>query len=147
MKPTAAPPSLSDLVLRYARLLDRGHYDEWLELFAENGSYSVIPRENRDRGARLFVLNDSKAQLQRRIAQFRDTYHMKTIHMVTNVEVEPDGGEAGRVTSYFTLYRDGVLVFVGQYEFDVAQHGTGWRIRRCQVVLDTELVRIIQMPI
>ena len=39
-----------DLLAEYGALIDAGLFDEWLDLFAEQCRYQILPRENFARG-------------------------------------------------------------------------------------------------
>jgi len=61
------------LLAEYGALLDLGHYDGWLELFAAECRYSVVPRENYDAGLPVaLILCDSRAMLEDRIDALRE---------------------------------------------------------------------------
>jgi anthranilate 1,2-dioxygenase small subunit len=62
-----------ELLAEYADRLDGDRLEEWLELFAEDARYDVIPRENADRGLRVsLMLCANKAQLRDRISALRN---------------------------------------------------------------------------
>ncbi|HEX3412719.1 MAG TPA: nuclear transport factor 2 family protein [Stellaceae bacterium] len=48
MKPDRA--AVWDLLAEYGALIDMAKFDEWLDLFAEECRYRIVPRENFDRG-------------------------------------------------------------------------------------------------
>ena len=47
---------LEQLYGRYASCLDNGRVEEWPDFFVEDGSYTLIPRENHDRGLPLATM-------------------------------------------------------------------------------------------
>ena len=42
--------ALSQLYARYASVIDAGDWDGWVEMFTEDCSYKLQPRENHERG-------------------------------------------------------------------------------------------------
>lgn len=70
---TADRAAIWDLLAEYGRLIDLAKYDEWLDLFAEECRYQVIPRENYDRGLPVaLIFCDSRAMLEDRIRALRE---------------------------------------------------------------------------
>jgi anthranilate 1,2-dioxygenase small subunit len=62
-----------DLFAEYGALIDKAKFDEWLDLFAEECRYQIIPRENFDRGlAAALVFCDSRAVLEDRLWALRE---------------------------------------------------------------------------
>jgi 3-phenylpropionate/cinnamic acid dioxygenase small subunit len=60
--------TVHDLLAEYGALLDGAKYDEWLDLFAQECRYNVMPRENHDRGLpAALIFCDSRAVLEDRI--------------------------------------------------------------------------------
>jgi anthranilate 1,2-dioxygenase small subunit len=65
--------ALYDLYAAYGALIDAGNFDAWLDLFAENCSYHIMPRENFERGLpAALVFCDSRAVLEDRIRALRE---------------------------------------------------------------------------
>ena len=50
MNPSFSREAAEDLVNDYADCLDSDRLEDWLELFTEDCSYRVLPRENADLG-------------------------------------------------------------------------------------------------
>ena len=64
---------IHDLLAEYGALLDAEKYDEWLDLFAAECRYNVVPRENFDRGLpAALIFCDSRAMLEDRIRALRE---------------------------------------------------------------------------
>src|SRR5436853_5972692 len=62
-----------DLLAEYGALIDMAKFDEWLDLFAEECRYQIVPRENFDRGLPAgLVFCDSRAMLEDRIRALRE---------------------------------------------------------------------------
>ena len=65
--------AVHDLLAEYGALIDLAKFDEWLDLFAEECRYQVLPRENFDRGLpAALVYCDSRAMLEDRIRALRE---------------------------------------------------------------------------
>jgi len=63
---------ISRFVLDSAMALDREDFDHWLDCFADDGRYVVMPRENRAQGYDLALMYcDTKPVLQDRISVLR----------------------------------------------------------------------------
>jgi anthranilate 1,2-dioxygenase small subunit len=64
--------SASELMSDYAELLDSDRLEEWLDLFTEDATYDVVPRENVEQGLQVsLMLCANKAQLRDRITALR----------------------------------------------------------------------------
>ena len=92
-----------DFLYREARLLDSGQLEEWLGLFAPDGTYWLPIDETTDPEAAPSVIYDDSLQRAKRVSQLlHGGYHAqeppsRTVHVVSNVEVE-DGAAAGEAT-------------------------------------------------
>jgi ethylbenzene dioxygenase subunit beta len=93
------------LLFLEARLLDERRYDEWNELFAEDGIYwlPIVDEYGRepDEGEGVSILYDDPFRRGERIFRTLHTPVLdqnppsRTIHAVSNVEVEPEPGSGG----------------------------------------------------
>ena len=65
--------AICDLLAEYGALIDMAKFDEWLDLFAGECRYQIVPRENFDRGLpAALVFCDSRATLEDRIRALRE---------------------------------------------------------------------------
>ena len=65
--------ALIDLFAEYGSRLDAGGYESWLDLFADECRYQVLPRENADGGFPVaLIFCDSRAMLEDRIRALRE---------------------------------------------------------------------------
>lgn len=82
---------LAALNAEYAHALDSERYDAWLDLFVEDCSYRVVPRENHVLGLPIALIHcESKGMLKDRVVAARDSTmaEPRTIrHFITNVRV------------------------------------------------------------
>jgi anthranilate 1,2-dioxygenase small subunit len=86
--------TICDLLAEYGALIDLAKFDDWLDLFAEECRYQIVPRENVDRGlpaALLFC--DSRAMLEDRIRALREAnkYNLHTDRHVIGLPRMLDG--------------------------------------------------------
>ena len=111
---------ISQFLYREAKLLDDWKFREWLDVFAEDISYTLRTTPNaqtRDRRRSIeppttWVFNDTKDLLERRVARLEtgmawaEEPPSRTTHMVSNVIVEPTevDGEYDVYVTYL-LYR------------------------------------------
>jgi anthranilate 1,2-dioxygenase small subunit len=65
--------AIYDLLAEYGALLDAAKYDEWLDLFAGECRYEVMPRENYERGLPAgLIYCDTRAVLEDRIRALQE---------------------------------------------------------------------------
>jgi 3-phenylpropionate/cinnamic acid dioxygenase small subunit len=142
--------AVESLLSEYARALDERRLEDWVACFAEEASYTVIPRSNLERGLRLCVMADeSKARIRDRILfitkiwneNFTD-YIPRHLYTLLTMSRTSAGIE---VISNFAAYAsepDGktLLLAVGEYRDLMVQEGDRLRFRKRQVVLDTEIL-------
>jgi anthranilate 1,2-dioxygenase small subunit len=70
---TTVRAAVQDLLAEYGALLDAERYDEWLDLFAAECRYNVVPRENHAQGLpAALIFCDSRAVLDDRIRALRE---------------------------------------------------------------------------
>ena len=102
--PTPTPATVTDaeqLLFREARLLDSRRYEEWLELFSDDGIYWVPVRyDDRDEAPEdhrtdVHLIYDDANRRSERVWRTLHTPVLdqnppsRTIHMISNVEVDP----------------------------------------------------------
>jgi anthranilate 1,2-dioxygenase small subunit len=84
-----------ELLADYGALIDAAQFDEWLDLFAEECRYQIIPRENFDCGLpAALVFCDSRAMLEDRIRALREAnkYHIHSDrHLIGLPRLSRDG--------------------------------------------------------
>jgi salicylate 5-hydroxylase small subunit len=130
-----------DLFARHADLLDDDRFDEWVELFVDDCTYLVIPRENVDRGLPLAVIRcESKGYLKDRVVAVRDTsmYTPRSQRHVVGAPLEQvDGTWTASYAVFQTLPDEPTQVFsVGRYVARVDRD----RFASLQVIYDSTLV-------
>ncbi len=81
-----------DFIYWEARLLDERRFEEWLELFTEDGLYWIPMDENADPEKEPSVLYDDSVTRRQRVYQLLHQPHYsqippsRTVHFVSNVE-------------------------------------------------------------
>jgi benzoate/toluate 1,2-dioxygenase beta subunit len=134
------------LLLREARLLDEGRFEDWLALFAPECVYWLpgTPAGGDPRGE-VALCFDDRRQLEGRIYRLRTGYAWsqvpasRTSHIVSNVEVfESDEPAVWMVRSSLLIseFRAGeTRLLSGWCAHRIARLAEGWRIRVKQVNL------------
>ena len=132
-----------DLLAEYGALIDIGKFDEWLDLFAEDCRYQILPRENFDRGLpAALVFCDSRAILEDRIRALREA-NKYNIHIDRHVIGLPRIFDNGlEVEAPFAVYQtdqegETRLFATGLYRDRLEISGLRLRIRDKLILLDT----------
>lgn len=148
---------ISQFLYREAKLLDDWKFREWLDVFAEDISYTLRTTPNaqtRDRRRSVeppttWVFNDNKHLLERRVARLEtgmawaEEPPSRTTHMVSNVIVEATevDGEYDVYVTYL-LYRTqkekDVTIYCGKRHDKLRQveGGLEWQIFNRKITLD-----------
>jgi anthranilate 1,2-dioxygenase small subunit len=132
-----------DHFAEYGALIDMAKFDEWLDLFAEECRYRIIPRENFDRGLpAALVFCDSRAMLEDRIRALREAnkYNIHTDrHVIGLPRIVEDGVTAEAPFAVYQTDQEGEtrLFATGLYRDLLVSAGSRLRIRDKLVLLDT----------
>jgi len=132
-----------DLFAEYGALIDLAKFDEWLDLFAEEWRYQIVPRENFDRGLpAALVFCDSRAALEDRIRALREAnkYNIHTDrHVIGLPRILDDGLAAEAPFAVYQTDQEGEtrLFATGLYRDRLALVGSRLKIRDKLVLLDT----------
>jgi anthranilate 1,2-dioxygenase small subunit len=132
-----------DLLAEYGALIDTAKFDEWLDLFAEECRYQIVPRENFDRGLPAgLVFCDSRAMLEDRIRALREAnkYNIHTDRHVIGLPRSVDNGPM--VEAPFAVYQtdqegETRLFATGLYRDRLEVLGQRLKIRDKLILLDT----------
>jgi anthranilate 1,2-dioxygenase small subunit len=141
MKPDRG--AVCDMLAEYGALIDMAKFDEWLDLFAEECRYQIIPRENFDRGLpAALVFCDSRGMLEDRIRALREAnkYNIHTDrHVVGLPRVFEDGLALEAPFAVFQTDQEGEtrLFATGLYRDRLAPAGQRLKIRDKLILLDT----------
>jgi anthranilate 1,2-dioxygenase small subunit len=135
--------AVCDLLAEYGALIDAAKFDAWLDLFAEECRYQVMPRENFDRGLPVaLIFCDSRAMLEDRIRALREA-NKYNIHSDRHLIGQPRLLQDGRIVeAAFAVYQtdqegETRLFATGLYRDRLVSTGGGLKICDKLVLLDT----------
>jgi 3-phenylpropionate/cinnamic acid dioxygenase small subunit len=136
---------LEQLLYRQAVLLDAKRWQDWVDLFAEDGIYWVPSTpEQTDWMAQPSIFAEDKLLMEVRMGRllhpnaWSQAPHWQTNHLIGNVVVEALDADTAEVYSRFQLMelrRDNVRHFAGSYRHSLVRVGSGWKIRLQRVDL------------
>jgi salicylate 5-hydroxylase small subunit len=141
--------ALTQLHADYAAIVDAADCDAWCELFTDDCSYRIVPRENFDRGLPLATLSfESKGMLKDRAYAIRETlfhdpYYQR--HVIGAPRVLRVDAERIECESNYAVFRTKLseltTVFnVGRYLDTVVRTPQGLRFAARACVYDSELI-------
>jgi anthranilate 1,2-dioxygenase small subunit len=134
------------LLAEYGGRLDLGCYDDWLDLFAAECRYAVVPRENDDAGLPVsLILCDSRAMLEDRIAALRQAnkYNLHTDrHIIGLPRIVTAEASGILIEAPFAVYQtdqegETILFATGLYRDRLQRGADGLRVADKLVLLDT----------
>jgi 3-phenylpropionate/cinnamic acid dioxygenase small subunit len=133
------------LLYRQAALLDAKRWQDWIDLFADDGVYWVpATPEQTDWMAQPSIFAEDKLLMEVRMGRllhpnaWSQAPQWHTNHLVGNVVVEALGADTAEVYSRFHLMelrRDNVRHFAGSYRHSLVRAGGDWKIRLQRVDL------------
>jgi anthranilate 1,2-dioxygenase small subunit len=135
-----------DLMNDYCELIDSDRLEEWLDLFTEDASYTVIPRENVEQNLpAAIILCPNKNVLRDRISSLRNANEFNLHydrHLVSSIRVRPHAEnvwlvEANYAVFQTTLEGQSKLFSVGRYRDKIRLDGGTLRFCEKYVVVDT----------
>jgi anthranilate 1,2-dioxygenase small subunit len=135
--------AISDLLAEYGALIDAAKFDEWLDLFAEECRYQVIPRENFDRGLpAALIFCSSRAMLEDRIRALREAnkYNIHNDrHIIGLPRLFDDRLEVETPFAVYQTDQEGEtrLFATGLYRDRLERVGPRLKIRAKLILLDT----------
>jgi len=140
--------ALQSAVYEHARLLDKQLFVEWIDLFTEDGIYSLITFENEKNEGPYIIYDSGKAALKHRAAWLLDIFHVdraKALHQITNVDVIEYAENEAQVHSYFSMYRtvdNGIprLEATGTYQDHLERQGGVWKFKERRAVIDNGIL-------
>lgn len=132
----------------YVSALDNGRFEEWPELFVEDGRYTLVPRENHDRGLPLATMAlESRGMMRDRVygvvnTLFHAPYYQR--HILGPMRIDEDGETLVVETNYLVLRtkRNALSeVFnTGRYLDRIVRTGDGLRFAEKICVFDSEMI-------
>ena len=135
---------IEELLLRYARVLDRRRFTEWPGLFTGDGVYSAITHENFIGGGLLLFKDEGQEALKERVAfimGYSQSQRSKTLHTVSNITIESSSDSEVTCCSYFVVYRSPwnslpELHACGEYRDRLIKAAAQWRFRERLAIVD-----------
>lgn len=140
---------VEDLYAEYAACIDEGRFDDWPELFTEDCSYRLMPRENHDRKLPLCTLAfESKGMLKDRVygvskTLFHAPYYQR--HLISGLRILESAPEHIRVQANYLVIRtkrdEPSEVFnTGRYVDWLVREDGRLKFREKLCVFDSELI-------
>lgn len=135
-----------DLVLKSAYLIDNDELEAWLDCFDEDGSYIVLPRDNRDLGLPVALIHcATKARLRDRIVCLRQASKVNPHvdrHIVSRSYVTGCADDVATVHSNFMVVQTNLsgmskLFCAGVYEDRIRIANGAARFAARVAVVDT----------
>ena len=130
------------LVSRTARFLDAAGYDQFLDLFTDDGRYR-IEAMSAELGKQMTWMDLDRSELAALFKEYPDHVVDKAtrLHLVTTDEVEI-ADDSGTALSTFAVFRTdqhgaSALYAVGRYEDAFVRLGQTWKLRSRKVRVET----------
>jgi 3-phenylpropionate/cinnamic acid dioxygenase small subunit len=146
-----------DLFARYGALIDATRYDEWLDLFATECRYQVMPGENWRQGLpAALIFCDSRAMLEDRILALREAnkYNIHTDrHLIGLPRIITAESAGALVEASFAVFQtdaegESQLFATGLYRDTLVLESGALKIANKLVLLDTFAVpRLLASPL
>ncbi len=129
--------SVEAFLYEEARLLDDGRYEDWVDLFTEDGLLWIpCNKLHVDPATELNLTYDTKARLRERVDRIRSEFFWsqepasRTCRLVSNITLqEPEEGDDCMVESRFVLMelrRHQQNLFGGTNRHRLVRAGEGW---------------------
>lgn len=155
LDPVGLRSSVTELLAREAHYVDTGQWDAWLALFEEAVEYWIPAWDSEHehttdpQSQMSLIYYGSRQGLEDRVFRIRtgrsaaSTPMPRTCHMVSNIlaSVNPDGTcsvQAKWVTYLFRMNQ--ASSFFGHYDYLLAPHEGGWRIRKKKILVLNDLI-------
>jgi 3-phenylpropionate/cinnamic acid dioxygenase small subunit len=140
------------LLVAEARMLDDRRFDEWETLFTDDGTYWLPIDPDREAAGAISIIYDDRRRLHERVYRLTQTPvldqnpHSRTVHLVSNVEVEPgaaNGDATVRCNQLITEMRPGgpgqsglnaPRWFAARCEYRLRRVDGAWRIVQKKVM-------------
>lgn len=140
---------ISELNALHAELIDDDRLEEWPELFAEKCKYSVVPRENHDRGLPVAtIFCDSRGMLVDRVVSLRranifPVHHYR--HILSTSRIQKISSDVVTAqTNYLVLQTRNIgqsyVYNTGKYIDEISFDDGKFLFRSKVAIFDTDLV-------
>ena len=145
MKDASIAEQAAELMDEYVELIDADRLEEWIELFTEDATYQVLPRENLEQNLPAsLMLCTSKNMLRDRIVSLRNANlynpHYDR-HLVSAVRVKPLEKDVWEMRANYAVYQSNLeghsrLFSVGGYRDKLRLDGGRLRFVEKLVIVD-----------
>jgi anthranilate 1,2-dioxygenase small subunit len=145
------------LMARHGQLVDAGRLNEWMDLFAQECVYRIVPRENFDRGLPVTLLQcDNRRQLRDRVVSLLEAmkYNIHTDRHIIGMPtiVERSGGVIKAEAPFVVMQADaegaGALFVFGSYVDQLVLEDGALRFKSKIAVIDNfEIPHALSTPI
>ena len=141
--------ALMQLHARYASVVDAADCDAWCELFTDDCSYRLVPRENHERGLPLATLAfESKGMLKDRAYAIRETLfhdpyyqrHVLGVPLVLGLQGDTLHCETAYAVFRTKLSQLSTVFNVGRYLDTVVRTQDGLKFASKLCVYDSEMI-------
>ena len=148
---------IGELLARHGQLIDAGGLIAWMDLFAKDCSYRIVPRDNYDRGYPVTLLQcDNRAQLHDRVMSLLEAnkYNLHTDRHIIGVpailERSKDGVKIE--ASFLVMQADaegvGSVFAFGRYVDEIVSEEGVMRFRSKIAIVDNfEIPRALSTPL
>jgi anthranilate 1,2-dioxygenase small subunit len=135
-----------DLMDEYAERIDSDRLEEWLDLFAEDARYEVLPKENVEQNLPVSImLCTNKNMLRDRIVSLRtaNEYNLHyDRHLIGRVRVTPLSEDVWQLEANYAVYQTNLegrtrLFSVGRYRDKARMHNGKLVFIEKKVIVDT----------
>lgn len=136
----------SDLLNEYVERIDGDRLEEWLDLFTEDASYTVMPRENLEQNLpAAIILCPNKNVLRDRVTSLRNANEFNLHydrHVVSNISVKPHADDVWNMEANYAVFQTTMegqskLFSVGRYRDKIRLDGNTLLFCEKFVILDT----------
>lgn len=148
---------IADLLSRYGELIDADRLEDWLDLFTDEATYRIVPRENEEQDLPLpYMYCDSKKMLVDRVNSLRRAnvynFHYDR-HLISGLTVEHADDGAYLVGANYAVFQtthegETSIFSVGRYEDLIVEEDGDLLFKDKLVVPDTGSVpRLLSTPL
>lgn len=143
---------MSALQHRYVHAIDNNLLETWPAFFTEDGTYTIISRENADRGLPAPIIHCRSQKMMRdRVVALRHANIFEAHgyrHALGGLVIESVAGDEIRMASSYIVVNtgalgDSVVYQAGVYRDTVVRQDGAWRYKEKRGVYDTSRVQTL----
>ena len=154
---TSRKEQVTELLFEYVTRIDQDRLEQWLDLFVEDATYQVVPRENVEQGLPAsLILCTNKNMLRDRVVSLREANEYNLHygrHLVSAPRIEEIGDDRARLRATYSAFQTDLegnskLFAVGQYDDEIRFVSGQPYFARKYVILDTYCVpNLLAVPL